>query len=78
MEVYLNVIEMGDGIYGAEMASQTYFKKPASRLTRLEAALLVSIFPNPRDWNPLHPTVYLLERQEINVRNMRYFGKLDY
>jgi len=78
MEVYLNVIEMGDNIFGAEMASQAYFHKPASRLTRPEAALLVSIFPNPRDWSPLHPTSYLLERQAINIRNMRYFGKLVY
>jgi monofunctional glycosyltransferase len=78
MEVYLNVIEMGDGIYGAEAASQTYFKKPAARLTRSEAALLVSIFPSPRNMDPSHPSGYMLERQEIISKYIRIFGKFDY
>lgn len=48
MEVYLNVIEMGPGIFGAEAAAQTYFHKPASALSRAEAAMLVACLPNPK------------------------------
>src|SRR5687767_10154469 len=47
LEVYLNVIEMGKGIYGTEAAAQAYFKKPAARLSRKEAALIASCLPNP-------------------------------
>jgi len=48
LEVYLNVIEMGPGIFGIEAAAQTYFGKPASRLTRNEAAMIIACLPNPR------------------------------
>jgi monofunctional glycosyltransferase len=48
MEVYLNVIEMGPGIYGIEAAAQAYFHKPASRLTRSEAAMIIACLPNPK------------------------------
>jgi monofunctional biosynthetic peptidoglycan transglycosylase len=63
MEVYLNVIEMGDGIYGAEAAAQKYFHKPASKLTRGEAALIAAALPNPRKRNPAAPSAYMLKRQ---------------
>ncbi|MFA5972786.1 MAG: monofunctional biosynthetic peptidoglycan transglycosylase [Lentimicrobiaceae bacterium] len=59
MEVYLNVIEMGDGIYGAESASQYYFHKPAKNLTRDEAASIAAVLPNPRRWRPDKPTAYV-------------------
>ena len=59
MEVYLNVIEMGDGIYGAEAASQYYFHKPAKNLTRDEAASIAAVLPNPRRWRPDKPTAYV-------------------
>ncbi|HEY1506859.1 MAG TPA: monofunctional biosynthetic peptidoglycan transglycosylase [Stellaceae bacterium] len=62
MEVYLNVIEWGDGIYGADAAAHRYFNKPASALTAQEAALLAAVLPNPREWSPLHPTPYIAER----------------
>jgi monofunctional biosynthetic peptidoglycan transglycosylase len=52
LEVYLNVIEWGPGIYGIEAASHTYFGKPASRISRREAALLAAVLPNPRRWSP--------------------------
>ncbi|MBL0103401.1 MAG: monofunctional biosynthetic peptidoglycan transglycosylase [Bacteroidetes bacterium] len=55
MEVYLNVIEMGDGIYGIEAASRHYFHKSASKLSVRESALIAAIFPNPRKWNPVYP-----------------------
>jgi len=63
MEVYLNVIEMGDGIYGAEAAARKYFHKPAAKLTRGEAALIAATLPNPRKRNPAAPSAYLLKRQ---------------
>lgn len=55
LEVYLNVIEMGDGIYGAEAASQFYFHVPAKQLTRQQAAAIAAILPNPRRWNAAKP-----------------------
>ncbi|MDO9256818.1 MAG: monofunctional biosynthetic peptidoglycan transglycosylase [Bacteroidales bacterium] len=59
MEMYLNVIEMGDGIYGAEAASQYYFHKSAKNLTRDEAASIAAVLPNPRRWRPDKPTAYV-------------------
>jgi monofunctional biosynthetic peptidoglycan transglycosylase len=78
MEVYLNVIETGKGIYGAEKASQIYFNKPASGLTASEAALLTAILPNPLKWNPAKPTRYLYSRQQWILWNMGNIGKLEY
>jgi monofunctional glycosyltransferase len=78
MEVYLNVIETGQGIYGAEKASQIYFNKPASRLTASEAALIAAILPNPLKWNPAKPTRYLYSRQQWILWNMGNIGKLEY
>lgn len=70
MEVYLNVIEMGEGIYGIESAAQTYFQKPASKLSRQEAALIAAVLPNPRRWNPARPTAYISGRQAWILRQM--------
>jgi monofunctional glycosyltransferase len=52
LSVYLNVIEMGRGVYGVEAAAQHYFKKPAARLTRREAALIAACLPNPKRFQP--------------------------
>ncbi|WP_192347492.1 monofunctional biosynthetic peptidoglycan transglycosylase [Algoriphagus sp. Y33] len=70
MEVYLNVIEMGDGIYGIEAASQIYFNKPASKLNRDQAALIAAVLPNPRRWSPAKPTSYIIGRQGWILRQM--------
>ncbi len=70
LEIYLNVIEWGDGIFGAEAASRAYFGKPASALTADEAALLAGAIINPRVHNPAHPTARLRRRQEIIARRM--------
>jgi monofunctional biosynthetic peptidoglycan transglycosylase len=70
LELYLNVIEWGDGVFGAEAASRTYFGKPAAALTPDEAALLAGAIINPRAHSPAHPTVRLLRRQQIIVRRM--------
>lgn len=62
MEVYLNVIEMGPGIYGAEAAAQAWFNKPAAKLTAREAALLAACLPDPRRRNPARPSAYISGR----------------
>ncbi|MGD2034846.1 MAG: monofunctional biosynthetic peptidoglycan transglycosylase [Bacteroidales bacterium] len=77
MEVYLNMIEMGAGIYGAEAASQYYFHKPASRLTGEEAALIAISLPNPQKRNPAKPTSYMLWRQKNILSLMRKIGEID-
>jgi monofunctional glycosyltransferase len=71
MEVYLNVIEMGDGIYGAQAASKSFFKKDAKNLTTSEAALIAAVLPNPRKWNAAKPTGYISKRQRWIMRQMR-------
>lgn len=78
MEVYLNSIEMGDGIFGIEAASRTYFKKPASQLTRSEAALIAASFPNPRKRNPAAPSSYLINRQQLILSLMGKIEKVDF
>lgn len=79
MQCYLNVIEMGDGIYGAEAASQFYFHKSAIAISNREAAMLAAILPNPRKWNPIKPTAYLIKRQNWILEQMNNFGgKLEY
>lgn len=78
LEVYLNVIEMGDGIYGAEAASQAYYGKSCRKMTRGQAALIAACFPNPRRWTPAQPTKYIKKRQYLIMRNMRRLGPLDF
>jgi monofunctional biosynthetic peptidoglycan transglycosylase len=70
LELYLNVIEWGDGIYGAEAAARTYFGKPASRLDASESALLAAAIANPRVMNPGNPTTRLRRRQQMVLRRM--------
>lgn len=70
LELYLNVIEWGDGIYGIEAASQAYFRKPSASLAPSEAALLAGAIINPRVLNPYKPTRRLLNRQQIILRRM--------
>jgi monofunctional biosynthetic peptidoglycan transglycosylase len=62
MEVYLNVVEMGDGIYGIEAASQFYFHKPAKKLSVNEAALIAAILPNPVNWSPVKPNARIRKK----------------
>lgn len=70
LEIYLNVIEWGDGIFGAEAASRAYFGKPAALLSPEESALLAGAIINPREHNPGRPTARLLRRQQIIARRM--------
>lgn len=78
MEVYLNVIEMGDGIYGVEAASETYFKRHASQLSKQQAALIVGVWPNPLKWSPVKPTQYIRHRSYLIMKNMRRLAPLDF
>jgi monofunctional biosynthetic peptidoglycan transglycosylase len=78
MEVYLNVIEMGDGIYGAEAASQAYFHKSASQLNNHDAAAIASIFPSPLKWSATDPSPYVRHRQYLIMKNMRRLGPLEF
>ena len=78
MEVYLNIIEMGDGIYGAEAASQYYFHKPAKNLSRDEAAAIAAVLPNPRRWHPDQPTAYTSKIKARILWNMNNVVKPDW
>jgi monofunctional biosynthetic peptidoglycan transglycosylase len=70
LELYLNVIEWGDRVYGAEAAARAYFKKPASALDAEESALLAACIINPRIMNPAHQTPGLVKRQKLILARM--------
>ena len=70
LELYLNVIEFGDGIYGVEAASQVYFQRPAASLDATQAALLAGSIVNPRLLNPSRPTPRLARRQQMILGRM--------
>ena len=74
LEIYLNVAEFGPGIYGAEAAARHHFGKPASALTRSEAALLATVLPAPKQFDASNPTDHLLERQRWIMRQMANLG----
>ncbi len=78
MEVYLNSIEMGPGIYGVEAGSQYWFKKSASNLTKPEAAAIAAILPNPLRYKANPATPYIEGRKSWIIAQMRYFGPLNY
>ncbi len=76
LEIYLNVVEMGERVYGAEAAARHYFHKSASALTPREAALLGGCLPNPRVMNPGSPNKRLRARQRMILSRMRRWGYL--
>lgn len=78
LEVYLNIIEMGNGVYGAEAAAQFHFNKPAKTLTSFEAAAIVACYPNPRRWTASRPSRYIRKRQALIQRYMYRIGKLPW
>lgn len=78
LEVYLNVAEMGDGVFGVEAASQRYFRKPAARLSAEEAALLAAILPNPYRFRANRPSAFVLERRGWILRQMDQLGGTEY
>jgi len=74
MEVYLNSIEMGKGVYGAEAAAQYWFKKSAKKLSADNAAALAAILPNPRHYSANPPGPYVARRKSWIMRQMHYYG----
>ena len=77
MEVYLNSIEMGDGIYGADAVAQWHFGTTASELTKEQCALIAVSLPNPRRFDSAHPSRYMLKRQRRILREMGYVKPLE-
>ena len=77
MEVYLNSIEMGDGIYGAEAVAEEHFNTKALDLTKPQCALIAATLPNPRKFSSKHPSSYMLKRQSRILREMKYVEKLS-
>ena len=78
MEVYLNIAEMGDGVFGVEAASQRYFKKPARDVGRQQAALLAAVLPNPIKYSAKNPSGYTLRRRAKIARAMGRLGGTTY
>jgi monofunctional biosynthetic peptidoglycan transglycosylase len=74
LEVYLNIVEFGDGIFGVEAASRTFFGKPAKRLSTHEAALLAAVLPNPHKYRANAPSDYVRGRQAWILGQMRQLG----
>ncbi len=70
LEVYLNVIEMGPGVYGVEAAAQKYFKKSAAKLNPHEASLIAAVLPNPRKFRIERPSIYVMARQRRILRRV--------
>ncbi|HLA55756.1 MAG TPA: monofunctional biosynthetic peptidoglycan transglycosylase [Flavobacterium sp.] len=78
MEVYLNSIEMGNNVYGAEAAAHHWYKESASDLSAQQAAGIAAILPNPRKFKAANSSSYIERRKGRIVKRMRYVGKLDY
>lgn len=78
MEVYLNSIEMGNGIYGIEAASQHWFNKSAKNLTKAEAAAIAAILPNPRVYKAKNSSRYIKRRKNAIKRQMNFYTNPNY
>jgi monofunctional glycosyltransferase len=79
MEVYLNSIEMGDGVYGAQAAARGWFGKDVEKLSAAESAAIAAVLPNPRVYRANPPTRYVAARKAWILRQMGYWqNKLDY
>lgn len=76
MEVYLNSIEMGRGIYGAQAVAKNNFGCDASQLTRSQCALVAATLPNPLKFDSANPTPYLKKRRKAILREMRYVRRM--
>lgn len=73
LEVYLNMIETGDHVFGMETAAQQYFGRPAAEINQRQAALIIATLPNPRQWNPAKPTTYLNRRADAIIRYITHY-----
>lgn len=72
LEVYLNVAELGDGVYGVEAAANQFWKTSAAKLSREQAALIASVLPSPRKYSASRPGPYIQKRKNWTLRQMRY------
>lgn len=77
VEVYLNIAELGDGVFGAEAAARIHFHKPARALSAREAARLAAVLPNPIRWNAARPTPYIHQRTSIIQNRIGQLGPLQ-
>lgn len=78
MEVYLNSIEMGDGVYGAQAAAEHWYRKDAANLTRRQAAGIAAILPSPRKYTATSSSSYINRRKDKIMRVMNTVGKIEY
>ncbi len=78
LEVYINIAEFGDGVYGVGAASRIYFKRDPAKLTRSKAALLAAVLPNPKRYKVNRPSGYVYHRQRWILRQMNQLGGKDY
>jgi monofunctional biosynthetic peptidoglycan transglycosylase len=78
MEVYLNSIEMGNGVYGAQAAAEYWYREDAKDLTRIQAAGIAAILPNPRKYTATSSSSYINNRKAKIMRVMRTLGKIKY
>jgi len=78
LEVYLNIAEMGDAKFGVGVASEIYFKKSPSKLTRSESALIAAVLPNPVRFSVRNPSIYIRSRQQWIMRQMESLGGTSY
>jgi monofunctional biosynthetic peptidoglycan transglycosylase len=76
MEVYLNTIEMGEGIYGAEAVAREHFNTSAEKLSREQCALIAATLPNPRRFSSKHPSPYMKKRQQRILHEMNFVKAL--
>ena len=78
LEVYANVAEFGDGVYGAQAAARSFFRKDASRLSIAEAARLAAVLPSPKRYSAIRPGPYVQRRSNAIQRQMRHIGGSGY
>jgi monofunctional glycosyltransferase len=77
LELYVNVIELGDGVYGIEAAAEHYYHLPAKQLSRSECAMLAAMLPFPRGWDPHNPSPRLRARYILVLRRMNGGGPIE-
>ncbi|MEJ2196480.1 MAG: transglycosylase domain-containing protein, partial [Ignavibacteriaceae bacterium] len=78
LEMYLNIAEMGDNIFGVGEASKIYYSKVPMQLTQRESVSIAAILPNPKRYSVLHPSNYIIQRQEWILNQMRLLGGSSY
>jgi monofunctional biosynthetic peptidoglycan transglycosylase len=78
LEMYLNIVQLGKGVYGVQAAAERYFHMPAARLSAEDAALLAAVLPNPMRLHPDRPSAYVLGRRDVILEQMRGLGGTAY